>query len=217
MKPKLDGTGNIVLENGMPVYLNHDGNEIVVDVAKLFSKISDLNNESMKHRLAYNEAKTQIEDLKKSRQNDTELTSLKEKVRSLMIDNGLMESSSIKNTVLPVSVAKKYFGDAFKIVEKDGEFHLVAHGKDGNPIYSKENTERYASFDEAISILIDSDPTKDTLLKAPANGMGVSSTKFSGAASGNYDLSNMSVKDKIALKDQIGREKYQELIENQSK
>ena len=216
MKPKLDTTGGIVLENGMPVYINNEGNEVAVDVAKMFSKISDLNNESMKHRLAYNETKAQLDDIRKSKADSPELNSLKDKVRSLMIDNNMMESSVIKNTVLPVGVAKKYFGDAFKVVEKDGEFHLVAYGKDGNPINSKDNPDKYASFDEALSILIDNDPTKDTLLKAPATGMGMSTTKFSGAASGTVDLVNMSVKDKIALKDQIGREKYQELIKNQS-
>lgn len=217
MTPKLDSTGNIVLENGMPVYVNNQGEEIAVDVAKMFGKISDLNNESMKHRLAYNEAKSQVEQLKKNASSNADHEALKDTVRSLLIDKHLMESSVIKNTVLPVGVAKKYFGDAFKVVEKDGEYQLVGHGKDGNPINSKEDPNKYAQFDEVISMLIESDPTKDTLLKAPATGMGMSSTKFSGAASGTYDLSNMSVKDKIALKDQVGREKYQEIIQNQNK
>lgn len=68
------------------------------------------------------------------------------------------------------------FGRHFKVV--DGK--LAASDANGNPIYSRKQPGAQADFDEALGILIDQYPHKDSILKAdnkpgsgaPANGGG---------------------------------------------
>lgn len=50
MKLKLDANGNVVVQDGKPVYVWEDGKETAVDAAGLFSKITELNKENKGHR-----------------------------------------------------------------------------------------------------------------------------------------------------------------------
>lgn len=50
MKLKLDANGNVVLENGHPVYVTEDGKEIAYDVAKLVNDLKAVNAESAGRR-----------------------------------------------------------------------------------------------------------------------------------------------------------------------
>lgn len=52
MKLKLDANGNVVVENGMPVYVHDDGKEIPFDAAAALGKITALNGEAKTHREA---------------------------------------------------------------------------------------------------------------------------------------------------------------------
>ncbi len=51
MKLKLDENGNAVVQEGKPVYVHDDGQEIAFDAPQAMQKISDLNKESRDHRL----------------------------------------------------------------------------------------------------------------------------------------------------------------------
>lgn len=51
MKLKLEENGNIVVEDGKPVFVDEDGKDVVVDVPQLFTKIKELNGESKQRRL----------------------------------------------------------------------------------------------------------------------------------------------------------------------
>lgn len=57
MKLKLDENGNVVVQNGQPVYVHEDGKEAPFDAASAVSKISALNREAQGHR----EAKEAVE------------------------------------------------------------------------------------------------------------------------------------------------------------
>jgi hypothetical protein len=50
MKLKLDDKGVVVVNNGMPVYVDKDGKDIEVDVPSLFTKITTLNAENKQRR-----------------------------------------------------------------------------------------------------------------------------------------------------------------------
>ncbi|GLO38940.1 hypothetical protein PPUN15366_05840 [Pseudomonas putida] len=52
MKLKLDDNGNVVLQNGQPVYVHDDGKEAPFDAAAAVTKISALNREAQGHREA---------------------------------------------------------------------------------------------------------------------------------------------------------------------
>ena len=57
MKLKLDDNGNVVVQDGKPVYVHDDGKEVAFDAAYTLGTISRLNKEAQSHR----EAKEQLE------------------------------------------------------------------------------------------------------------------------------------------------------------
>lgn len=62
MKLKLDENGNVVVQDGKPVYVYDDGQEIAFDAMQNMAKISQLNAEAKQHR----EAKEKAEALLKA-------------------------------------------------------------------------------------------------------------------------------------------------------
>ena len=52
MKLKLDENNNVVVKDGMPVYVHADGKEIPFDANKATVKIAELNGEAKQHREA---------------------------------------------------------------------------------------------------------------------------------------------------------------------
>jgi hypothetical protein len=60
MKLKLDANGNVVVENGMPVYVHDDGKEIPFDAVAAMTKITSLNGEAKTHREAKEAAEASL-------------------------------------------------------------------------------------------------------------------------------------------------------------
>ena len=60
MKLKLDANGNVVVENGMPVYIDDDGKEIPFDAVAAMTKITSLNGEAKTHREAKEAAEANL-------------------------------------------------------------------------------------------------------------------------------------------------------------
>lgn len=73
-----------------------------------------------------------------------------------------------KNMNLPGPAAQKIFGDHFKI--EDGK--AVAYDALGNKIFSRARPGDVADFDEALGILVDQYPYRDSLLKGGGSGSG---------------------------------------------
>lgn len=67
---------------------------------------------------------------------------------------------------IPADMVQAAFGRNFKVV--DGQ--LAATLADGSPIYSRANPGKAAAFDEALEILVDAYPHKDSILKADNKG-----------------------------------------------
>lgn len=63
--------------------------------------------------------------------------------------------------IIPPDMMQSRFGSAFKI--EDGK--VVAYGADGNKLFSRSRPGELADFDEALEILVDSYPHKDSILK----------------------------------------------------
>lgn len=64
MKLKLDANGNVVLQDGKPVYILDDGREVAHDAAATVAKISSLNGEAMSHRQAKEAAEAALKPFK---------------------------------------------------------------------------------------------------------------------------------------------------------
>lgn len=60
MKLKLDESGNVVVQDGKPVYVYEDGKEVAVDAPTLFTKVKELNEESKGHRLKAKELEDKL-------------------------------------------------------------------------------------------------------------------------------------------------------------
>ena len=60
MKLKLDENGNVVVQDGKPVYVYDDGKEVAYDVPAAVAKISSLNAEAKQHREAKEAAEAKL-------------------------------------------------------------------------------------------------------------------------------------------------------------
>lgn len=60
IKLKVDDKGNVVLANGLPVYVHEDGKEVPFDANAAMEKIAELNKESAKHRHEAKEATSKL-------------------------------------------------------------------------------------------------------------------------------------------------------------
>lgn len=61
---KLDDKGNAILEEGKPVYVDKDGNDIALDATALYVKIAELGTEAKNHRTAKGSLKKELDTIK---------------------------------------------------------------------------------------------------------------------------------------------------------
>lgn len=101
---------------------------------------------------------------------------------------------------IPADLVQSHFGKAFKV--EDGQ--VVAYDEHNQKIYSRENPGALAGFDEALEILVDTYPHKDSILKAPGGaGMGSNSASngtIHGAGKGDFGGDGSARKAAIASK-----------------
>lgn len=115
-----------------------------------------------------NKYQTRLEGLEKS---------VKDKdgtIFGLMVNDKFYNSKFVKGKLnMTPKVAAKYFGENFKVEDEDGKQSVIAYGKDGQRIYSKEDIGAIPDFDEALALLVDADEDRDMLLKGKnASGTG---------------------------------------------
>lgn len=73
-----------------------------------------------------------------------------------------------KNMVLPPDFVQARFGQHFKV--EDGK--VAAYHADGQRVFSKSRPGEMADFEEALQLIVESHPQKDTILKAKGKGGG---------------------------------------------
>lgn len=69
---------------------------------------------------------------------------------------------------IPADFVQSRFGPQFKVENKK----IVAVDSNGNKIYSKTNPGELAGFDEALGIIVEQYPQKDSILKSPGGSGG---------------------------------------------
>lgn len=88
---------------------------------------------------------------------------LQGKIENMLIDGVFANSEFVNNNLaIPRDIFKDSFAKHFKV--EDGQ--VVAFDKAGNKLYSKKKAGEYADTEEAIQLLVESHPQKDSLLKA---------------------------------------------------
>jgi hypothetical protein len=100
---------------------------------------------------------------------------------------------------IPADLVQSRFGTQFKI--EDG--NVVAYDAQGNRIYSRGNPSQFASFDEALEIIIDAYPHKDSILK----GTGAAGSGAQGGGAGGRGAKQMTQSDfnTLSPKDRAAR------------
>ncbi len=250
-KLKLDESGNAVLKDGKPVYVNDGGEEKAFCANTSFSKIAQLNSEAKAHREAKEAAEEKLKafegiDVEKAKEaiqliGDKDISSMIDKgeidkVKAEMaktyqaqIDEANKTAETLQQQLydekiggsfarsqfiaeklaIPADIAQAYFGKHFEV--KDGQ--IVAKDGAGNEIYSHdpELIGRPAGFEEALSILVESYPNKDNILKS--SGMSGSGEQGSqgGGNHTNLKRSKMSAEEKHNYVKEHGQEAFLKL------
>lgn len=100
-------------------------------------------------------------------------------IRALMVSTKFAQSKQFvgenKKTILPPDIGEAYFGSHFKVEQPEGgegKPVLRAYRANGDLITSKINPGDPAEFEEAIAIIIDEYPNRDSILAAPGSGSG---------------------------------------------
>ena len=105
---------------------------------------------------------------------------LEKQLRQEKIGGSFARSKYIgEKLAVPAEMVEKTFGDRFSI--EDGK--IVAKDINGNQIYSKANPGDAAGFDEAMEIIVEGSPFRDSIIKGRGqNGSGAQPGSGSGGA-----------------------------------
>lgn len=114
MKLKLDESGNVVVQDGKPVYVYDDGKEVAYDVPAAVSKITSLNAEAKQHREAKEAAENKLKAFE-GIENAEEARKALETVKNLD-DKKLIDAGEVEQ--VKAEIVKQY---EVKLSEKDAE------------------------------------------------------------------------------------------------
>jgi len=126
--------------------------------------------------------------------------SLKEKtgtIYNLMVDDKFNTSGFVNEKLaMTPRMARSYFGPNFQVEQNDmGHNQVVGYFGNGEKIYSKERIGELADFNEALQLMVEKDPDRNSLLKGSHSGSGsLGNTRL-----GSEDMSNKSSKEKIVM------------------
>jgi len=98
---------------------------------------------------------------------ETKLGDSSKTISNMRIDGVFKGSEFIADRV---AMPRDFFESAMRSHFKDEDGKITAYDRSGNPIYSKKNVGELASPDEALELLVEMHPQKDTILKAPPAG-----------------------------------------------
>lgn len=103
---------------------------------------------------------------------------------SLRKGNAFAASKFIADKIaVPTPMVEKFFADNFKV---EGS-NIVGYDGQGNKLYSRERPGEIASFDEALGLLVESSPLRDSILKG--SGASGGGARGSGGANGSKSMS----------------------------
>lgn len=205
---KKDENGNLVVDaSGNPIWVADD-KEIPVNYSKLEGDLRSVTSESIGRKETIRERDEEIAKLKKAQastpdvseelkkqleEKDQELLTIKKQHNDSLLTNAFSASGFIKDKIaVHPEMIRAQFGKHFDV--EDGR--IVAKDQDGNTIYSTADYGKPASFEEAISRIIDQCAYKDTFLKGSGNQGGGSNN---GGSNGSDKWSDYSEIERARL------------------
>jgi len=110
------------------------------------------------------------------------LTQKDQVIRNLLIRGAFDRSEFIKDqTVLTPDIAYDSFGRFFQVEEDGTNVKVFALDRSSEKIFSKANPGEYASPEEAIELIINEYPQKDSILRSHSGGSGAGGNKDVGS------------------------------------
>jgi hypothetical protein len=212
MELQFDDKGNVVVQDGKPVYVAEDGKTVAFDYPATLATISRLNGEAKSHRERAEAAEEKIklfdgiEDPAKAREAmetlknidskklidagkvdevraeskkafDEQLRAIEEKYKPVIAERENLKASLVNEIVggnfsrskfiaeklaIPVDIAQARFGSAFHVEENN---RIVARDANGNSLFSRARPGEIADFDEALELIVDAYPYRDSIMK----------------------------------------------------
>lgn len=157
-------------------------------VEKLKQEITSAYEEKLKRAgISYSEKeKVHLDNLSKKEQ----------QIRRLLISNKFAVSKYFSGggdksvTILPSNIAEDHFGRYFKVEDgPDGLPTTKAYYANGDMVLSRNNPGEPADFEEAIGLILDQYPNKDSIIRSGSSGSG--SSGGSGNAGDTDDLAQL--------------------------
>jgi len=156
-----------------------DAKKALATMANLDQLDKERNIEVEKLKAGVAEAyETQMKDLTtaytgKIQERDQAIERKDAAIRNLLIKGAFDRSSFIKNhTDVPSEMVYNTFGKNFSVEEKDGTLRVFAVRGNGDKILSMSKPGDPAAPEEAIEVLINESPYKDSILKTSPGGSG---------------------------------------------
>jgi len=203
MKLKLDDNGMAAVLDGKPVYVHDDGREVAFDAPGTVAAISRLNGEARTNReraeMAEQRLKAALEaspdtpgavdagEIERVRAEAAK--AVEARYQPLVQERDALQGELVKARIggafsgsrfiadklaIPADLVEARFGGQFRI--EGGQ--VVAVDGSGNRIASPANPGEPATFDEALAIIVQAYPYRDTILK----GSGASGSGAQGGA-----------------------------------
>lgn len=133
-------------------------------------------------------------------------STLAQTLDSMRLGNAFSQSDFVRDRIaIPSEIFQGHFAKNFKVEEGK----IVPYDSTGNKLFSKKRMGEVADFEEAISLIVDTYPHKDTILKANT-GSG-SGNNGNGGRSGSglfvqrADFEKMTPADQAAIADKAGK------------
>ena len=145
----------------------------LIDARKVEELKKDINS-AWEEKLSLKD--TAINDMQK--EHVVEIENLNKKIRTLLVSNKFASSKhfngSEKVTVLRPDIGEAYFGKYFAVEEVNNEPVVRAYYEPTHEtlVISKVNPGEPADFEEALGMIIDRDPDKESLLRGAKGGSG---------------------------------------------
>ena len=155
-------------EGALSKYKGPDGKPI--DPAKAIDTVSKLDAKQLIEAGEVDKVREQVAQQYVGQINELKSGNeqLSSQITNMRIDSVFQGSDFLRdNIAIPRDFVEAALRSNFKTNDK-GE--VLAYDKSGNPLMSKKNAGEYASGDEALQLLIDMHPQKDTILRAQPQG-----------------------------------------------
>lgn len=163
-------TAKETAETNLAKYKGADGKLIDPDIAvKAIDTVGKIDAKQLIDAGKVDEVRKQVSDTFTAQINDinTKYTDAQKRIADMSVDKIFDGSDFIRDRV---AIPRDFFAGNMRNHFKFEDGKITAYDRAGNPVYSKKNPGTPADPEEALELLVEAHPQKDTILKAASAG-----------------------------------------------